>query len=181
MKEKQTIYCPNCDLDIECDVIPYSETIEVRGETFEVEGDMFQCPKCGVKFIDFDASRDPLAEAYSLYREAHNMMKPEEIIQIRKSYNLSQQELADLLDISRVTLSRYENGALQEPSHDYILQSIRIPSGLLERIQKKPHVLSIEKYEKLMKKLLPLDADINNYSNFTPTFQPNRTCPETAA
>ena len=166
MKINQKIYCPNCGDRIECKIVPYSKTIVVRGELFKVHGDNFLCPQCGMEFIDFEASKDPLAEAFDLYRKKHHMMKPEEIRQLRNSYGLTQQELADLLDLSRITLSRYENGALQDIIHDEKLKVLRMPHKLRELLAQKPHIISDEKRKRIIRKSLGALLDIHRIKKF---------------
>jgi transcriptional regulator with XRE-family HTH domain len=82
------------------------------------------------------------------------MVQPEDIIQIRKAYDLTQKELASLLGWGEVTLSRYENGALQDLAHDKMLHLAKQPENLLALIEQFPGSLSGIKRYSIVSKLL---------------------------
>lgn len=46
---------------------------------------------------------------------------------LREKYGLSQQQLARLLGWGRVTVQRYEKGALQDTAHDLLLRQLEDP------------------------------------------------------
>jgi DNA-binding transcriptional regulator YiaG len=52
-----------------------------------------------------------LLRAYR-YQKYHALMKPEEMLALRKKLNMTQQELADVLEVQRNTVTRWENGVL---------------------------------------------------------------------
>ena len=87
--------------------------------------------------------------AFIKYRNNHGMIQPNEIKEIRKKYGLTQQELSKLLGFGKITLSRYENGSLQNKSHDNSLQLIKIPENLLLLVNKNKNLFSNEKLSKL--------------------------------
>ena len=133
-KKKKT--CPVCFKKTAWKEISGKENIEVRGERFEVKVRYYKCPACGEEFERLTDPIDPLDQAYRLYRKKHNMMQPGEIRALRKKYNLTQKELARILGWGDVTLSRYENGALQDESHDNLLHLCKNPDNLFILIQK---------------------------------------------
>jgi len=128
--------------------------IEVKGETFKVQEHYYKCLKCGEEFINPYDSIDPLDQAYREYRKRHGLLQPEEIRDFRTSYGLTQIELAALLGLGDVTISRYENGALQEPVYDNLLRFAMVPRNLLERLSRSPSSISNPiKREKIINKL----------------------------
>lgn len=142
-------YCLNCDYENE--IKPARETVKVtvRGEDFDVTEEFYKCPVCGEKFTS-SLGHDALDEAYREYRHRHDMLQPEEIRHWRENHELTQIELSSLLDWDVATLSRYENGALQEKSEDTLFKFIMAPQNLLNLITSKPHILNVEKQNQLL-------------------------------
>jgi len=117
------------------------ENIKVREEIFSVPVHYYKCSSCNEEFMNLNDPVDPLDTAYRLYRKKHGWLQPEEIKNFRKSYNLTQKELADILSLGDVTLSRYENGALQDAAHEKILRTAMNPQVFLNWIEQKPEAI----------------------------------------
>jgi putative zinc finger/helix-turn-helix YgiT family protein len=150
--------CPNCEKETELEVIKSKEEVEVRGELIKVEVEYYKCKVCGSEFQDPNSTDDPLDRVYAEYRRIHGMIQPEKIKEFRRKYDLTQQELSNLLGWGGATLSRYENGALQDEAHDTILKLITEPRNFLQVILDKPNALSEDKRMKLIS-LLRESAD----------------------
>ena len=130
------------------------ESIRVRGEDFQVDAHYFRCPNCGEEFDTSNSDHDSLAEAYDMYRKKKSMLFPLQIKKFRHKYELTQKELTALLGWGAVTLSRYENGALQSLSHDRELQEADTQAGLLRLVKLTPEAVSREKRDRLKSILL---------------------------
>ena len=141
--------CPNCEKEVHLDEISHDEEILVRGEPILVHVEYYKCAECGTEFRDPRSPDDPLDSAYREYRRRHGMVQPEEIRQFRKRFGLTQHELSNLLGWGAVTLSRYENGALQDDAHDTTLKLAMEPANLLELIEQKPEALRSERTDQL--------------------------------
>jgi putative zinc finger/helix-turn-helix YgiT family protein len=144
--------CPNCEKETEIEKIAGNEEILVRGEPIKVNSIYCVCHECGVEFEN-TRNTSSLSEAYREYRRRHAMLQPEEIREWRKKYGLTQKELAALLGWGDVTLSRYENGALQDDAHEKILRLALEPHNLLKLVEESPNALSNTKHEQLVKEL----------------------------
>jgi len=145
--------CPSCEKETELELIHHVEDIKVRGETIKVEVRYFKCKSCGEEFEDPHSDEDPLDEAYREYRRLHGMMQPEEIRDFRKKFALTQNEMNRLLGWGGATLSRYENGALQDETHEKTLRLAMDPRNLLKLIEATSDVLPEEKRDRLIKEL----------------------------
>ncbi len=145
--------CPNCEKETDIELIRRTEEIKVRGESIEVEMEFYKCLVCGEEFEDPHSDHDPLDKAYREYRRRHSMIQPEEIRQLRKRYEFTQSEMSNLLGWGGATLSRYENGALQDEAHGKILHLIAEPRNLLNLINKNPDDVPKHKRERLIKEL----------------------------
>ena len=146
--------CPVCEKEVEVEPVKKTITVKVRKENIEIPVTFFKCKECGYDEIeDRENPIDELDLAYREYRKRHGMLQPEEIVELREKLGLTQDELAKLIGIEPETLSRYENGGLQEPIHDYLLQSIREPKNLLKLIDKNPELLEEEGIKNIKRKI----------------------------
>jgi putative zinc finger/helix-turn-helix YgiT family protein len=116
----------------------------------EVETGYLCCSGCGETFEEPAKAQDATESAYREYRRRNGMMQPEEIRHLRKLYDLTQRELARLLGWGLVTLSRYENGALQDAAHDKTLRLMSEPHNLMRLLELEPEALHDEKREKMI-------------------------------
>jgi len=149
----RTEFCPYCEEDQPIETIERNEEVTVRGEVFTVPAIVHRCTHCGDEFARSTDALDPVDEAFSLYREKHGMLSPSEIREFRRKYELTQKELSSLLGWGAVTLSRYENGALQDAAHDRQLQAAMTVEGLKKLILLNPGSLDSEKRERLLEVL----------------------------
>lgn len=145
------MFCPYCEKEHRVERIEQDETITVRGEDFLAKALYYKCPITGEEFETSDSPYDPYADAYMQYREKHHLLTPEEIKKFRYEYELTQKELADLLGFGAVTLSRYENGALQDEVHDNLLQLIKDnPDSFLKQIERNPEAIGEDKKQRIV-------------------------------
>lgn len=134
--------CPFCFKKTIWDEVKEKKNINVRGELFSVDVCYFVCKKCKGEFRNMSYPQDPLDQAYREYRKRHKLLQPEEILNFRSSSGLTQKELSSLLGWGDVTISRYENGALQEIGHDKFLRLAMDPRNLLELLRRSPESIS---------------------------------------
>jgi len=145
--------CPNCEKETDIELIRSIEKVKVRGESIEVEMEFYRCLVCGEEFEDPHSDNDPLDKAYREYRRRHGMIQPEEIRQLRKRYGLTQSEMSNLLGWGGATLSRYENGALQDEAHEKIFHLIKDPRNLLNLIEQNSDIFPKHKSARIIKEL----------------------------
>jgi putative zinc finger/helix-turn-helix YgiT family protein len=150
--------CPNCEKEAKINTVTHLEGIDVRGVTIEVEARYYQCTECGVEFENTQGP-DALEAAYREYRRRHEMLQPEDIREWRKTYGITQKELSALLGWGGATLSRYENGALQDETHEKMLRMAMEPHNLLNLIRETPHAFIPEKRERLVQQLEAAESE----------------------
>ncbi len=146
--------CPICEEYREVEDIKGKQTVKVRGEQFSVNVHYHRCSSCSEEFESSKSDVDTVAEAFSKYRKKHCLLTPSQIKEFRQKFDLTQKELTLLLGWGAVTLSRYENGALQNLSHDRELQEANTAEGFLKLIELTPNALSDKKRERLISILL---------------------------
>jgi putative zinc finger/helix-turn-helix YgiT family protein len=161
-------YCPSCHKTSEWLIIEHPEIYNVRGESIEVMTEFLQCPVCKAEYEDLNSKHDPYVIAYDEYRKRKGMVQPVEIRKFRDRFNLNQKELATLLGFGDVTLSRYENGALQDEAHDRLLQFVMDPSNLLHLLEHENHQIPSKKCETLIDDLKKELFQRACYDWFTP-------------
>ena len=145
--------CSNCERETDLELVTKEEVIEVRNEPIKVQVKYTRCVQCGDEVFDPNVNADPFDLAYREYRSKHGFLQPEEIKNWRKVNNLTQGELAKLLGLGKVTISRYENGALQDPSHEKYLRLAMDPSNLLKLIENSEGVFTDDKKKRLVEAL----------------------------
>nr|MBF0222759.1 DUF4065 domain-containing protein [Desulfobulbaceae bacterium] len=150
--------CPNCEKEAKINYVTQLEGIDVRGVTIEVEARYYQCTECGVEFENTQGP-DALEAAYREYRRRHEMLQPEDIREWRKTYGITQKELSALLGWGGATLSRYENGALQDETHEKMLRMAMEPHNLLNLIKETPHAFIPEKRDRLIQQLEAAESE----------------------
>jgi len=142
--------CTNCEKETEFKRIVKTETLNVKGEPVIVNVEYIRCKECGDEVLNPSINHDPFELAYRDYRLRHALLQPEEIESWRKAHHLTQGELARLLGIGVATINRYENGALQNESHETLLRLAMNSSNLLKLIEKSEGVFSEARKKKLL-------------------------------
>ena len=71
-----------------------------------------------------ELENENLKSLYQKYRDMSGIISPEDIIEFRKKYDISQSELVAILGWGKMTINRYERGGLPNQSHSDILKLI---------------------------------------------------------
>lgn len=159
--------CPHCEKTTNVEKVKKDEKYNIRGESIIVPVEYFTCSVCHEDFDDPLSKQDPIAVAYKEYRHRKNMTQPDEIKNFRKKFSLTQKELSTLLGWGGATLSRYENGALQDDAHETTLQLvINEPSNLIKLLELYPKALEADKRCKLVQNLENYKLEHNTMSDF---------------
>lgn len=151
-------FCPEGEHEVDLAVISTEEEFNVRGESIMLNVSYFRCED-GHTFDDPKSSDDPIDRAYREYRIRQGLLQPEGIRQFRLSTGLTQRELASILGFGAVTLSRYENGALQSEAHDKLLRMAIDPANLTALAKQNQSKLSAKTFSRLLQYL---EADVKD-------------------
>lgn len=117
-------YCPNCNKMMDSEVVERLETLNVRGQEITLKVKMRVCKECGEPLVDDELDDISLKQFYDEYRRLNNLLFPNDIKKIREKYNMSQTEFAKLLGMGEKTITRYENGTIQEKTHDNLIRAV---------------------------------------------------------
>lgn len=141
------LFCPNCGCFCPVRYEEREEVLPVRGDRINITSTVAVCEQCGEDLFDEKVESDNLERAYRIYREEHGILTPSQVAELREKYGLSQRSFSRFLGWGDVTFHRYENGAIQDATHNSQLLMMRDPrnmqllletngSCLSERIQK---------------------------------------------
>ncbi|MCX6054388.1 MAG: DUF4065 domain-containing protein [Chloroflexi bacterium] len=144
--------CPTCDKTTGMELINRPEEFEIKGQKIMVEVSLYHCKECDSEFSTKELG-DPFKNAYDLFREKNGMVQPQQIIEFRKKYDLTQKELSDLLGFGGVTLSRYENGSLQDQAHDNVLKLSMEPHNFLLLLNRNQTAIEEGKKNKIIQQI----------------------------
>ncbi len=153
------LYCPSCDKITEMKIENINEDINVKGEKINITSEVAVCNDCQEQVFSEEHETKNLDLAYSIYRRKHNLLSSQEIINIREKYSLSQRSLASLLEWGEITINRYENGAIQDPAHNEVLNFIVDPKNMKELFEKNGQFLNNIAREQLKNKLEELKSE----------------------
>ncbi|MDO8578775.1 MAG: DUF4065 domain-containing protein [Dehalococcoidales bacterium] len=145
--------CSNCERETNIEVATKEQVINVRKEPIKVSVEVHRCTECGDEALDPRATTDPFDLAYREYRKKHGLLQPEEMKSWRKAHGLSQVETARLLHLGTATLNRYENGSLQDSSHDTLIRFAMDTQNLMKLVEQSREALSDERRKSLLESL----------------------------
>jgi len=119
----ENVFCTNCNKKVNYS-IRKNIIQEYKGQIVNVEENIAVCDECGKDIFATDIESDNLKRLYAKYVEITGIISSEEIIKFREKYDLSQRDLVSLLGWGKMTINRYERGALPSKSHSDILKDI---------------------------------------------------------
>jgi putative zinc finger/helix-turn-helix YgiT family protein len=96
--------------------------ITFKGVDLNVDTDSYVCPTCGL-----EAGTTKTAGALQLaiadaYRAKQGLLTSEELKELRKAHNLTQRQLAEIMNIGIASIKRWETGTVQSASMDTALR-----------------------------------------------------------
>lgn len=158
--------CPSCERETETCVIEKKETLSIKGKSFTLMVKVRICNHCKEELVDEKLDQETLLAFYDAYRKSENLLTSSEIRDIRLSYNLSQASFARFLGFGEKTITRYENGAIQDVCHDNLLRLLKSPSVFFQLWSVRKDSLSETENKKLSQ--LPAFSCYNYF--FTPPY-----------
>ncbi|MBQ8537186.1 MAG: type II toxin-antitoxin system MqsA family antitoxin [Clostridia bacterium] len=147
------MYCANCNCEVVEKITERPETYQVKGKEYTVNAQVPVCPHCNIDLWDPDAEDRILRQVYAMYREDTGLLSPEEIKEIREQYGLSQSSFARLLGFGEKTITRYENGALQDEVQNNLLLMMKKQANFQEIFEKNKGRLTEFERSRVKKKL----------------------------
>ena len=145
-------YCNKCEQFCKTIIIEKEQTLSVKGKTFTLVAPVRICADCGEEIYDSNLDSETLDRFYNAYRDSEGLLLPSDIKSIRLQYNLSQASFAKLLGFGEKTITRYENGAIQDACHDNLIKLIKSSESFLQLWEERKHLLSEKEIQSVERK-----------------------------
>lgn len=117
-------FCTECEKNVKVNIELRKNVQRLIGGKL-VTGDLYvcKCAECGelISVPEYDRLNEK--EFLGKYRELCGLLQPEEIKATREKYGLSQANFAKLLGMGEKTITRYENGSVQDEAHDTLIRA----------------------------------------------------------
>lgn len=102
---------------------------QFRKEDFIIVEHFYKCESCGEEFTTTGIDELNVTQVYNQYRAKHHIPFPEEIVSIRKKYNLSASKMSEILGFGINTYRNYEDGEIPSAANSKFLILANDPSN----------------------------------------------------
>ncbi|WP_334329684.1 type II TA system antitoxin MqsA family protein [Companilactobacillus sp. HBUAS59699] len=137
------------------------QVFKVRNIDITVVADALVDDQSNEIVFDYNLDNQAINMAFNEYRRNHHIVTPEEIVEFRNKYKLSQRALAKLLGIGSATVARYEKGSLPTESISNLLQQfINDESSFTSFFEINKANLSDDEQEKVKNVLLGMKNEL---------------------
>lgn len=110
------------------------EELEFRGDSFKIPYTNFKCVDTEEEFTTNEIDTLNLALLHNAYREKHNIPFPNEILEIREKYGVSQTKMSEILGFGPNTYRNYENGDVPQLTNAKLISLAAKPTGFIELV-----------------------------------------------
>lgn len=119
-----------------------TKTYEYKGRRTHVKNVLIRkCDTCNESFEMLDDNEHVYKELTQFRRRVDKLLTPSEIQEIRKHFNMTQEELARKLGVAQKTFARYESGAvIQGKAMDHLLRILKEMPEAMDVIEGKRKV-----------------------------------------
>ena len=110
-------------------------SMEFRKERFEVVFHYYKCEDSNEQFTTTALDEINMNQIYNQYRDSYNIPFPDEIIRIRKKYNLSASKMAEILGFGTNSYRQYEAGEMPSVSNARLIQMIDDSKKFIDMVE----------------------------------------------
>jgi len=144
--------CTCCMEEHEVKTILMKEHSTFKNCQVEYEASYFFCDRAEELYMDEQQMQKNDISLKDSYRKQESLLTSDEIIGIRKKYEISQSDLCVLLGWGGKTITRYESHQVQDNAHDTILKKIeKDPEWFLSLLYDAKPKFPLELYHKYLK------------------------------
>lgn len=165
--KKVHMYCSVCGEEHELDLCEELTDGIIKNEKVNYIEHYYRCNKYNVEntFMIGEQWNESLINLMDAYRVSHDLLTSKDIKNIRNKYNITQAELAFLLGMGEVTITRYETKQIQDVSNDNILKMINNNAiWALELLEKNKEKFSEKRYKEISENIkMVIDIETKSY------------------
>ena len=132
--------------------------MKIRGEDVEFDSEYMLCRNCKKDFASLEQMDADLEAARAVYRARHGIVGPEELVALRKRYDVSQKSFAKILDIGDLTINSYEQGVLPSGAHNSLLRLASVPANFKRLYEVNKGNLSDRQRAKIERAMAAMDV-----------------------
>ena len=167
------LFCPQCNKYCKCNVKTIEETYAVKGDNISINALVSFCSECGEEVWNDELDENNLQNAYTIYRTNHGLLQPHEICNIREKYGVSQILFARILGLGDKTITRYENGSIQDKAQNNLIALVSHPENFKELVEQNRGIILDPDYERILSALntltiklyVPQEKNIYEYND----------------
>lgn len=116
-------------------LIKEKRSMDFRKETFDVVFHYYKCEDSGEQFTTTSLDEVNLSQVYNQYRDKFNIPFPDEIIRIRKKYDLSAAKMSEILGFGVNTYRQYESGEIPSIANAKLIQMVDDPKKFIDMVE----------------------------------------------
>lgn len=110
-------------------------SIDFRKESFDVVFHFWKCEQSGYQFTTESLDTINMNQVYNQYRDLFNIPFPDEMIRIRKKYQLSATKMSAILGFGTNSYRQYESGEMPSVSNARLIQMIDDPKKFIDLVE----------------------------------------------
>src|SRR6056297_1388790 len=154
MKNNKNDVCVMCMEEHPVNIVKSQSTNIYKGQEIQYEEERCYCNKTDEYYIPEEMIKKNDIAMKDAYRKNQDLLQSNDIVALRKMYQISQKDLSRILGWSESTITRYETHQVQDIAHDSILRKIKEdPKWLLNFLERNINNLSEKSYNKIKEKI----------------------------
>lgn len=122
MSQSMEKTCPSCHGQVK--LVAIEKHTQFKGVDVTYTARLQQCAECELELADIEEAATMQEQLADAYRQAVGLLGSEEIRRHRQEKGLSQQALAETLDVGIASIKRWETGVVQSKSMDTLLRTL---------------------------------------------------------
>ena len=133
------------------EVIRYKElkTYDIKGTEVTAVITILKCKNCDNEIYDEQIEIENDIILFDEYKRKNNLLTSTEIRTLRNKYGISQATLSKILGFGQKTITRYENGAIQDIAHDNLLRLIHNQNNFHKLCVRAENILTNSENQRL--------------------------------
>jgi putative zinc finger/helix-turn-helix YgiT family protein len=132
----ETVHCYLCD--VPASLVEESRTSKWGDRPVTYVDRFYRCDRCGETFYIGGMMNDSLRRMAAVIRAEDGLLAPDEIVELRRKYGLTQAQLERLIGAGAKTVVRWEKGTVaQNKTADTLLRVLRDHPAVVKQLSKQ--------------------------------------------